>query len=101
MSNINITVSGSDNEGKDLVANIISRALNEQQFSNVALVNAIGEPMASSNVPSVMDQVKSLNPEFFDTPVRIWTQEAKDPVIYRDEALDASLKEEQTEAVPA
>lgn len=100
MSNINITVSGSDNEGKDLVANIISRALNQESFSNVALVNTIGEPMAASDVPSVMDQIKDRNPEFFDTPVRIWTQEAKDPIIYQSEILDASLKAE-AEAVPA
>jgi hypothetical protein len=94
MNTINITVSGSDTIGNDLVTNIIDRALKKEDFTNVALVNTIGEPMVTSDVPSLMDQIVQKNPEYFATPIRIWTQSAKDVQAGQDAMLNQSLAQE-------
>ncbi len=74
MSSINITVVGDDNDKKDAVSNIISSALTGQGFTNVALVNSHGEPMAASHVPSVLETLAAREPEFFGTKIDIWAR---------------------------
>jgi hypothetical protein len=69
---ININISGADAEKKDVVANIINQSLVKEGFTNTAIVNSVGEPMAGSNVPSVLDALKSREPEFFATPIKVW-----------------------------
>ena len=71
-SNINITITGDDMAKKDAVSNIVNNALVSQGFTNVALVNTVGEPMAGSDVPSMLDVLKQREPEFFATPIKIW-----------------------------
>lgn len=73
--NINITVTGADKEKKDVVSNIVSKALVSEGFTNVALVTANGEPMAGSDVPSVLDAIKAKDPSFLETPINIWADE--------------------------
>lgn len=74
MSSINITVVGDDNDKKDAVSNIISGALTAQGFTNVALVNTNGEPMAASHVPSILETLAAREPEFFGTKIDIYAR---------------------------
>lgn len=69
--NINVTITGSSNKGKELISNVITTALTEQGFTNVALITPAGEPMVGSNVPSLMDLMKAHDPQFLATPVHV------------------------------
>lgn len=74
MSAINITIVGDDNDKKDAVSNIISNALQGEGFTNVALVNSHGEPMAATNVESVLEVLAKREPEIFHTKIDIWAR---------------------------
>lgn len=74
MSAINITIVGDDNDKKDAVSNIISNALQGEGFTNVALVNSHGEPMAATHVPTVLETLAKREPEFFGTKIDIWAR---------------------------
>lgn len=94
-NNIQITVSGQDKEKKDAVSNIVNNALIGHGFTNVALVNSHGEPMAGTDVPSVLDVLSKREPEFFSTPIKIW---ADSPVA---EAIVGAITIEDKETIEA
>ncbi len=71
-NNVQITVTGQDKEKKDAVSNIVNNALIGHGFTNVALVNSHGEPMAGTDVPSMLDVLAKREPAFFETPIKIW-----------------------------
>jgi len=65
---ITITVSGGDPATKSLMASEVQAALRQRHFTNVQV------DMADANrygQHTVLDSVRSLHPEFFNTPVRI------------------------------
>jgi hypothetical protein len=70
--NIHVNISGQDKDARDVVATIVNDALTKEGFTNTAIVNSHGEPMAGVHAPSVLDVLKSRDPEFFATPVQIW-----------------------------
>ena len=86
-NNIHITVTGEDKAKKDAVSNIVNNALVHHGFTNVALVNTHGEPMAGTDVPSILDLLAEKEPAFFGTPIKIW---ADSPV---GEAIVAAMAE--------
>lgn len=69
--NMNITVTGGEEQQREAVSNIITRSLVDEGFSNVALVNTRGEPMVGSHVPSLLETIRTNNPEFLQTPVYV------------------------------
>ncbi len=71
-NSIHINISGKDSDMKDAVASIINESLVKEGFTNTAIVNTVGEPMAGSHVPSVLDTLKNRDPQFFQTPIQIW-----------------------------
>lgn len=94
-NNIQVTVTGNDKDKKDAVSNIVNNALIGHGFTNVALVNASGEPMAGTDVPSVLDVLTKREPEFFATPIKIW---ADSPVA---EAIVGAITIEDKETAEA
>jgi hypothetical protein len=75
-----ITTTGGTPQQRELVTNVMARGLVEHGFSNVALVNTVGEPMVGSNVPSLMEVVRETDPSFLQAPIRIWSIETTDPL---------------------
>ncbi len=76
-SNIHISINGADAAGKEVVANTISQALSNNGFTNVALVNGAGEPTSASDLPSIVDGMRSRNADFFNTPITVETATAQ------------------------
>lgn len=70
-SNINITVTGGDEKAKEIVSNVVTNALVSEGFSNVALVSVVGEPIVGTDIPSAMDVMRQVNPEFLATQIRV------------------------------
>lgn len=75
-----ITATGGTADQRELVTNVMARGLVEHGFSNVALVNTVGEPMVGSHIPSLMDEIRSVNPAFMQTPIQIWSVDTVDPL---------------------
>lgn len=75
-----ITATGGTPDQRELVTNVMARGLVEHGFSNVALVNTMGEPMVGSHIPSLMDEIRAINPEFMQTPIQIWSVDTVDPL---------------------
>ena len=50
METINVSITGADTQERELMSNVITNALVKEGYSNVALVNTIGEPMVGSDV---------------------------------------------------
>jgi len=73
LSNINVSITGGDNAERELMSNVITNALVAEGYSNVALVNTVGEPMVGSNVQSLADVLRKSHPEFLERQVRVWS----------------------------
>lgn len=69
---LNIAITGQNEKGKELVGTLIQKTLSEHGFTNVAMVNTVGEPTVSSSFESIFDAVQASNPGLFAEPVRIW-----------------------------
>lgn len=69
---LNIAITGQDEKGKELVGTLIQRTLVDHGFTNVAMVNTVGEPTVASSFESIYDAVQASNPGLFNEPVRIW-----------------------------
>lgn len=73
LKNINVSITGATPEQRELVSNVITNSLVAEGYSNVALVNTVGEPMVGSDVPSLKDVLQKHHPEFLATPIRVWS----------------------------
>lgn len=96
MENLNITIAGRTVPERELVSNVVTRALVNEGFSNVALINTLGEPMVGSNVPSLMDVMKRDYPALLDAPVRISSVHATVATIGHVESLNEIVAEHDT-----
>lgn len=70
---INITVTGSNEQHREAVSSVVTHALSEQGFSNVAMVTPAGEPMVAKAVPSCMDVIREQHPNFMVSPIHIYS----------------------------
>jgi hypothetical protein len=70
---INVSITGADTAERELMSNVITNALVKEGYSNVALVNTVGEPMVGSDVQSLADVLRKNHPEFLDRTVRVWS----------------------------
>lgn len=70
-----VTVSGSASEAtKNLVANAIAQELEFQEFTSVAVLNSIGEPVPfrEDGAPfTMMDWVREKAPNLFSVPIAV------------------------------
>ena len=73
LNNINVSITGGGTEERELMSNIITNALVKEGYSNVALVNTVGEPMVGSDVQSLADVLRKNHPDFLDRNVRVWS----------------------------
>jgi hypothetical protein len=69
---ISIVITGQDEKGRDLVGSLMHKTLTEHGFTNVAVVNNIGEPTIAGDFESIYDIVHASNPGLFNEPIRIW-----------------------------
>jgi hypothetical protein len=71
--NINVSITGADTAERELMSNVITKALVTEGYSNVALVNTVGEPMVGSDVQSLADVLRRNHPDFLERTVRVWS----------------------------
>lgn len=72
-NNINVVITGENEQSKELVGAIIKEALDSNGFNNVTAVNSVGEPTVTPKSSSLFDAIQAVNPNLFHEPVRIWT----------------------------
>lgn len=70
-SNINISVTGGEEKGREIVTSVLTNALVSQGFTNVAQISPNGEPIVGTDVPSAMDVMRSVNPNFLNTKIQV------------------------------
>lgn len=69
---IDVTVTGSDYEGVQLVTGVINKALLDNNFNNVGVMHPhTGEPTLVPDVPSLFDLIRHEKPHLFSQPVRV------------------------------
>jgi len=69
---IDVTVTGSDYEGVQLVTGVINKALLDNNFNNVGVMHPhTGEPTLVPDVPSLFDLIRHEKPGLFSQPVRV------------------------------
>lgn len=78
LQNINVSITGAGTQERELMSNVITKALVEQGYSNVALVNTVGEPMIGSDVQSLADVLRRNHPDFLERAVRVWSIPVQD-----------------------
>lgn len=79
-NNINVTITGDNRLGRSLVGNVISEALEDAGFSEVNLVNQLDEPLEKDDVPTLLELVQSVRPDFFNQPVTVKTRPGPDEI---------------------
>lgn len=87
LSNINVSITGADVQERELMSNVITNALVKEGYSNVALVNTVGEPMVGSDVQSLADVLRKNHPNFLERQVRVWSIPVADGVDMSHEDL--------------
>ncbi len=69
--NINISVTGGEEKGREIVTSVLANALVSQGFTNVAQISHNGEPIVGTDVPTALDSMRSVNPNFLETKIQV------------------------------
>lgn len=94
LQSINVSITGADTQERELMSNVITNALVKEGYSNVALVNTIGEPMVGSDVQSLADVLRRNHPEFLDRHVRVWSIPVKDIEDVDEDEIAVAFKDD-------
>lgn len=71
MNPLHITITGSDSHGRELATGIVNQAFSDHGFNNIAVLNPVGEPCVTPDVPTLMDIVRQHRPKLFAEPMTI------------------------------
>lgn len=83
---VTITVSGGSPDENRQLSSVVHAALGIHGFSNVS-INP-GDMVRNTSSLSMMDLVRSMNPEVFDTPIEVVGESEEDLVAVERAAMD-------------